>query len=110
MKILQMTLKKQWFDMIASGEKKEEYRVIKEHWRSRLEVGRLHTGHLRFKQFDIVRFRNGYSPDSPTMDVECLGIRFDYSKPEWCGGEYEWVYVISLGDVLNIENVSDHQP
>jgi hypothetical protein len=31
-KILYLTLKKKWFDMILSGEKKEEYREIKEHW------------------------------------------------------------------------------
>jgi len=30
MKILEMTLKKKWFDMISSGEKKEEYREIKD--------------------------------------------------------------------------------
>ena len=27
-KILHLTLKKKWFDMIASGEKKEEYREM----------------------------------------------------------------------------------
>ena len=31
-----LTLKKQWFDMIASGEKKEEYREIKDYWWMRL--------------------------------------------------------------------------
>ena len=30
MKTLTLSLKKQWFDMIKSGEKKEEYREIKE--------------------------------------------------------------------------------
>jgi hypothetical protein len=27
MRILHLTLKKKWFDMIASGEKREEYRL-----------------------------------------------------------------------------------
>lgn len=35
-KVLHITLKKQWFDMIASGEKKEEYREIESYWLSRL--------------------------------------------------------------------------
>lgn len=32
-----LPLKKKWFDMIASGEKKEEYREIKEYWRTRFQ-------------------------------------------------------------------------
>lgn len=36
MKTLHLTLKKKWFDMIASGEKKEEYRELKPYWVRRL--------------------------------------------------------------------------
>ena len=36
MKILKLTLKKQYFDQIISGEKLEEYREVKKHWISRL--------------------------------------------------------------------------
>ena len=32
MKTLHLNLKKEWFDMIVLGIKKEEYREIKEHW------------------------------------------------------------------------------
>ena len=32
MRVLHLTLKKKWFDMILSGEKKEEYREIKSYW------------------------------------------------------------------------------
>ena len=32
--MLHLTLKKQWFDIIANGEKKEEYRECKEYWSS----------------------------------------------------------------------------
>jgi hypothetical protein len=38
MRVLHLTLKKKWFDMIASGEKKEEYREDKEYWRRRLLI------------------------------------------------------------------------
>ena len=33
--MLILPIKKKWFDMIASGEKKEEYREIKTYWTSR---------------------------------------------------------------------------
>lgn len=35
-KVLHLTVTKKWFDMIASGEKKEEYREIKPFYNSRL--------------------------------------------------------------------------
>lgn len=55
MKRLTLPLKKQWFDMIKSGEKKEEYRSISDYWRKRLidKSG-------NFKRFDIVTFTCGY--------------------------------------------------
>lgn len=31
-KVLTLTIDKQWFDMVVSGEKKEEYRIIKGYW------------------------------------------------------------------------------
>ncbi len=62
--ILHLTLKKKWFDLIKSGEKKIEYREAKYYWWKRL-YGR---------KFDEVHFRNGYSLDSPFMRVQCLDI------------------------------------
>ena len=62
--ILHLTLKKKWFDLIKSGEKKVEYRQAKQYWIKRL-YGR---------RFDEIHFHNGYSPDSPFMIVECLDI------------------------------------
>ena len=35
-KVLTITVSKQWFDMIVSSEKTEEYREIKPYWVSRL--------------------------------------------------------------------------
>lgn len=35
-RVLYLSVKKEWFDMIASGEKKEEYREMSTYWSSRL--------------------------------------------------------------------------
>ena len=35
--MLTLPIKKKWFDMIKSGEKKEEYREIKPYWTKRFE-------------------------------------------------------------------------
>lgn len=47
-KVLTLAVSKEWFDMIVSGEKNEEYRVIKDFWMSRL----LLIKDDKFKDFD----------------------------------------------------------
>ena len=61
--MLTLPIKKKWFDMIASGEKKEEYREIKPYYDSRFQ---------RFGEPFVMRFRAGYSKESPLM--ECVVI------------------------------------
>lgn len=34
--VLKLVLKRKWYDMIASGEKKEEYRDSRKHWWTRI--------------------------------------------------------------------------
>lgn len=97
-KILHLTLKKKWFDMIASGEKKEEYREMKSYWITRLwdiDAG-------RSIKWDVVRFRNGYSKDAPTMDVEFLETTTGHGREEWGGSGH--TFIILLGKVLNTSN------
>jgi len=103
MKILHLTLKKKWFNMIASGEKKEEYREDKMYWKNRL-VKPDYWHSQTCKEFDIIRFRNGYAKDAPTMDVECKGIRLAdpcEMNEAWYDKYYSArVFIISLGEVM----------
>lgn len=81
MEILHLTIKRQWFDEIATGAKTTEYREIKPYWTTRLEG----------RAFDEVHFRNGYQPDSPFMRVKYLGcLKKD-------------LYEIQLGEVIEIK-------
>ena len=100
MKILNLTLKKRWFDLIASGDKTREYRDDKPYWQKRL----LNPDDMP-KHFDIVRFKNGYGKTVPTIDVEFKGISF--TGPEWCTPKHGEILtgdtiVILLGQVLNL--------
>ncbi len=94
MKVLHLTLKKKWFDMIASGEKKEEYREIKSYWYKRLVD-------INFKKFDVVKFRNGYSPNSPTITLEFKRCDIAKGNPEWGAEQGRRYFVITLGEILN---------
>lgn len=87
-KVLRLTIKKLWFDMIKNDDKKEEYREIKPYWDDRLN-----------EKYSHVLFVNGYAPNSPSVMVECKGIRKGKGKKKW-GGGYEQVYVIKLGRIL----------
>lgn len=93
--------------MILRGEKKEEYRDIKDHWIKRLtnetpyDFWHNMPTFPDVKQFDKVQFQNGYRKNAPSCEVECGGIEIGMSKPKWCGGIEKKVFVIKLGNILS---------
>jgi len=89
MRILHLTLKKKWFDMIASGEKREEYRELKPYWHKRLT-----------KKYDVIQFRNGYRKDSPKITVELKEVCKSLGIVEWGAPEAHPVYILRLGKIL----------
>jgi hypothetical protein len=126
MKVLHLTLKKKWFDMIASGEKKEEYREIKLYWMTRLLykidvpwggymwpgndiaagdysfVGwkRATGGAPVFEEFKLMTARNGYSKEAPVLTRQCLGIEIGEGRPEWGAEPGKKYFVIKLGEKI----------
>lgn len=89
-RILYLTLKKQWFDMINQGIKTEEYREIKPYWTKRLEN----------KTYDVVIFKHGYAKDAPTMSFEINSIEIKEGNTKWGAIPNQKYYVISLGKRL----------
>lgn len=61
-KDLTLIVKKRWFDMYLSGEKREDYREIKDYWKKRLT-----TKDGLFKEFDKVIIKNGYGKNAPKL-------------------------------------------
>ena len=102
--MLVLPIKKKWFDMIKSGEKKEEYREIKPYYNSRLGV-RLIIQELingsNAKFISNIMFRNGYGKDRPTILCKCE-ISKGYGKQEW-GAELNKEYYILK--ILSVEEV-----
>ena len=88
MKILKLPLKKEWYNMIESGEKREEYREVKPYWSKRL-VGvdkplfshRYGYQHANVKGYTHVLFRYGYT--KRTMVFKIDDITIGRGNPNW---------------------------
>ena len=118
MKTLCLPLKKEWYNMIESLIKPEEYRGITAYWIVRLfrdenvrKISRLtanflasnieilkwwlESGKLVFKPFDFVKFSYGYTKRTMTFKLDSITI--GKGKPEW-GAPTEDVFIIKLGN------------
>ena len=94
MKIVSMPIKKEWFDKILSGEKKEEYRKIGDYWRKR----------LLFDKVDAIKLINGYGRDKPFIIVELEDIIIGEGKKEW-GAIPGECYILKLGKIIKSKNL-----
>lgn len=106
-RILHLTLKKKWFDMIASGEKKEEYRELKPYWFKRLiwEEGQK-------ENYTAVRFANGghFHSTTPQILVELKEIKVGTGKKAWGANPGTEYFVIKLGEIISTKNIVAHEP
>jgi hypothetical protein len=74
-----------YFDQIALGTKKTEYRTTSPYWAQR----------LKDRKYDVIVFRNGYGPKVPEMWVQLLGVR---KRGKGRSGHY----AIRLGKILKL--------
>lgn len=121
MKILELPLKKEWYDMIECGEKREEYREVKPYWEKRL------LDYKRLMQYFIdnrkellakrilfphrpvienvceafprgythVRFRYGYTKRTMMFTIDSITLGFD-GRPEWGAPTDKPVFIIKF--------------
>ena len=110
-KVLYLSLKKKWFDMIKSGEKKEEYREMTSYWIKRItdikscmdELNTLvMTGKpVPMKPYTHVHFTLGY-PKKDDYDkhmiFELKSIRVRHGNEKWGAEPNKNYFVIELGE------------
>ena len=103
-RVLKLTIKRQWFDMIITGEKIEEYREIKPHWINRL----YEADGITPIPYDLIEFSNGYDPArAPEATLEYKGFSVGYAKKEWSNNWQGQCFVIRLGNLIEIKNVPE---
>lgn len=117
--MLVLPIKKKWFDMIVSGEKKEEYREIKPYYNRIL--GKLFIGfpftEAIIKNFESIKdydekqiksnmeiiFRNGYRYNSPAVRCRCT-ITIGPGIKEWGAEPGIDYYVLKILKILEVRN------
>lgn len=92
-KILNLTVSRQWFYKIVSGEKTEEYREIKPYWIKRLTTNcevaydvaaETYYGKVLYRPYTHVLFINGYRKDSPRIEKEIESITIGKPRKGLC--------------------------
>ena len=112
---LVLTLKKEWFDLIKSGEKKVEFREIKPYWVRRL-VGnwQVYQDSLPFLRgiykmpfgVDRIRFKNGYGKNAPQFVIEWRALKVDFPTDGLCPTDTDLsksVFCLVLGDIISFD-------
>ena len=82
-RILHLNLVRRWFDEIAAGIKRKEFRQFTPYWQTRLED----------REYDFIEFRNGYATEALRMRVQFRGVTLR-------GRGRSKEFVIKLGRIL----------
>lgn len=118
--MLTLPIQKKWYDMILSGEKKEEYREIKEYYETRFQnlfgavtiypssifsdrseyellQGEAVPEEIKKDGIQEIIFRNGYSKDSKAIKARCR-LRIGKGRPEWGASPDKQYYILEILD------------
>lgn len=117
--MLTLPIKKKWFDMLLSGEKKQEYREIKPYYTSRFQkilspslprkddseslqwMEACRAGQYAKAPFKVL-FRNGYSAASPSFVADvCLSI--GSGKESWGAEAGKDYYILEVQKIYKKE-------
>ena len=110
---LTLALKAKWFQMILSGEKKEEYRERKPYWTVRFEkyFGRHYDriDDIEIPMWNIeekiIRFKNGYDKDAPEFLAKCT-IKEGYGNPDWGANPGVYYYILTIHKIFAEKNIA----
>ena len=112
--MLTLPIKKKWFNMILSGEKKEEYREIKPYWEKRFvkifgEIAFVPRPHFVAPVLESpikeVMFQNGYSKNSPRFVAKCT-LSAGTGKEEWGAEKDKQYFILKIHDIKKESEVN----
>lgn len=107
--MLFLPIKAKWLKMIIEGEKKEEYREIKDYWTKRLTSEKMcksepmAIGKGIIKPCFEVILKNGYGIQSPMARV-LVYLSTGIGKKEWGAPENKVVYILTIVKIYDTLN------
>lgn len=104
--VMNLPIKGRWFDMIARGEKREEYRDCQHPQASRAYIWAMNDRDWSLCR-PVAILRNGYRMDSRALAVEVVGFSLrglgEERHPEWGEPKAKRLHIaIWLGRVLTV--------
>lgn len=99
--MLTLPIKAKWYDMILSGEKKEEYRSCSKYWAKRFH----NLGLLTTNEHALIKFRNGYSAASRSFVAE-VRLSIGYGKPQWGAAAGEKYFILTIIKIIKRKDVT----
>lgn len=111
--MLTLPIKKKWYDMILSGDKKEEYREIKPYYETRFMnlFGVVFCGGTWIKCSEIglqecakdevqeITLRNGYSKTSPSFIARCT-LSIGTGREEWGAEKDKQYFILTIHEIM----------
>lgn len=102
--VFPLVLKKRWFDMIALGQKKEEYRDCTDYWETRIVNWQKAAEAAGVPR--VIEFRLGYATRArrTAFLAGAVEIRdgYRFMHPDW-GEPCERHYVLALGERVTLK-------
>lgn len=100
--MLTLPIKNKWFNMILSGEKKEEYRELKPYYTSRFQkiFNMVYSCIPAGTDEREIRFVNGYGRERPAFTAKCT-LSIKIGREEWGaepGREYYTLKILKVKD------------
>ena len=92
-----LPIKKQWFDPIVQGKKKEEYREIKPYYTTRF------SSFLKSYAPIHVRLKNGYRKQSPFIDILCT-VSIGEGLESWGAEKGKTYYILHIEKIYQTES------
>ncbi len=102
--VMLLPIMKKWYDMILSGDKKEEYRDFKTYYHKRFRTAGMIADDAAslIPGEHLVCFRNGYSGSSPQFFAYCT-LRVGTGKPEWGAEKGKKYYILQISKIITKE-------
>ncbi len=103
--MLTLPIKRQWYDMILCGQKREEYREDNSYYRSRFEKlfdlsPEALADPVRQKA-SVLRLRNGYNAAADTMEITAV-LQHGEGRPEWGAEPGKACFILRILSVKSV--------